>query len=66
MPIPSHVLGELAARYGQVDPADRQAVEDFYVALVTSGDEAMKQAIVREMMERQDERDSRADGTTGH
>ena len=42
MPIPSHVLGELAARYGQVDPADRQAVEDFYVALVTSGDEAIQ------------------------
>lgn len=57
MPIPTHVLADLAARYGNVDPADGQAVEDFYVNLSTTGDPATKQAVTRELLERQDEPD---------
>ncbi len=57
MPIPTHVLADLAARYGHVDPTDRQAVEDFYVNLATADDPATKQAVAREMLERQDEPD---------
>ena len=57
MPISTHVLADLAARYGHVDPTDRQAVENFYVTLATAGDPATKQAVAREMLERQDEPD---------
>ena len=46
MPIPTHVLADLAARYGYVDPADRQAV-------------------AREMLERQNEPDPAWDPILG-
>jgi len=36
-------------------PGDRQAVEDLYTNLVTADDSATKQAVAREMTERQDE-----------
>lgn len=65
MPIPTHVLTDLAARYGHVDPTDRQAVEDFYVTLATAGDPATKQAVAKEMLERQNELDPARSFTAG-
>lgn len=55
MPIPTHVLSDLAKRFGHVDPTDGKAVELFFTLLATSTDLKLKRTIAIQLMKRQDE-----------
>lgn len=55
MPIPTHVLGELAKRFGHVDPTHRDRVEAFFTHLASSTDLELKRTVAIELMKRQDE-----------
>ena len=55
MPIPTHVLSDIAKRFGHVDPTDSKAVELFFALLATSTDLKLKRAVAIQLMKRQDE-----------